>query len=65
MPRNEPDSLEALLTKIMANELVHLGMEQQAERVSASLGKTCKVFPIRTNYPAGARTQDAGETCLP
>ena len=53
VPRNEPDFLEAMLPKIRANELVHIGIKQLAERVIASLGETCKVAPIRTNYPQG------------
>ena len=40
-------------------------MEQQAERVIASLGKTCKVFPIRTNYPERARRKPQGKLAFP
>ncbi len=48
---NELNFLEACFQKMIANELLYVGMNQMAERVKASLGETCKVAPIRTNYP--------------
>jgi len=50
--------LEALLTKIMANELVHIGMEQQAEKVRASLWENLQGVPNENKLPR--RGKDAG-----
>ena len=43
--------MEALLTKIMANELVHIGMEQQAEKVRASLWENLQGVPNENKLP--------------
>ena len=40
-------------------------MRRLAERVKASLGKTCKVFPIRTNYPKGKAIRPPGKLAFP
>lgn len=50
--------MEALLTKIMANELVHIGMEQQAEKVRASLWENLQGVPNENKLPR--RGKDAG-----
>lgn len=50
--------MKALLTKIMANELVHIGMEQQAEKVRASLWENLQGVPNENKLPR--RGKDAG-----